>query len=317
MAICYLSSALPLPLLPFFFPAPNSCTTQPLCNKARYYKKHTTNVAQFAFRGIAMKLGFIGCGNMAKAIIQGIASKGLVAPENIMGSNSNANHAAQTHELLGIQTTTSNTEVVAHADIVFLCVKPQQYAAVLAEIKASLAENQILVSIAPGKTLAWLEEQLGHPAKLVRVMPNTPALVGEGTTTYCLGSLISPEEAATIAKLLESFGMAIELKEHLMDAASAVGGSAPAYVYLFIEALADGGVAEGLPREQALTIAAQTVLGSAKMVLESGKHPGQLKDEVCSPGGSTIEGVRELEAGAFRGTTMAAIQACAAKAKRL
>ena len=264
-----------------------------------------------------MRLGFIGCGNMARAIMQGIIAKGLVAPEEILGSNTTTERANETHELLGIQTTTDNTQVAGQSDIVFLCVKPQQYESVITEIADHLHERQILVSIAPGKTLAWLGETVGHPAKIVRVMPNTPALVGEGMTTFCVGDLVSPDEARIIKELLESFGLAIELKESLMDAASAVGGSAPAYVYMFIEALADGGVAEGLPRDQAIALAAQTVLGSAKMVLGTDKHPGQLKDEVCSPGGSTIVGVNVLEEGAFRGTVMDAIQACAAKARSL
>ena len=143
-------------------------------------------------------------------------------------------------------------------------------------------------------------------------MPNTPALVGEGTTAFCPGDLVSPEEAKIVKELLESFGLAIELAEPLMDAASAVGGSAPAFVYMFIEALADG-----LPRAQAQMIAAQTVLGSAKMVLETGEHPGKLKDQVCSPGGSTIAGVETLEEGAFRGTTTRAVRATVAKARSL
>lgn len=264
-----------------------------------------------------MRLGFIGCGNMAKAIIAGIVAKGLVTPDDILGSNTTEEHAKATAEALGIQTTTDNKRVAGESDIVFLCVKPQQYESVIDEVKGELHERQIFVSIAPGKTLAWLGEKIGSPVKLVRVMPNTPALVGEGTTSFCVGDLLDAEDTRIVRELLESFGLAIQLKESLMDAASAVGGSAPAFVYMFIEALADGGVAEGLPRAQATQIAAQTVLGSAKMVLESGKHPGQLKDEVCSPGGSTIAGVEELESGAFRGTTMAAVQATAAKARIL
>ena len=245
-----------------------------------------------------MRLGFIGCGNMAGAIIAGIIKKGLVSPDEIYGSNSTPEHANATHERLGIQTTTDNTLVAGESDIVFLCVKPQQYEAVIDQVKDHLHERQILVSIAPGKTLAWLGEKIGHPQKIVRVMPNTPALVGEGTTAFCPGDLVS-------------------LAEPLMDAASAVGGSAPAFVYMFIEALADGGVAEGLPRAQAQMIAAQTVLGSAKMVLETGEHPGKLKDQVCSPGGSTIAGVEALEEGAFRGTTTHAVRATVAKARSL
>lgn len=264
-----------------------------------------------------MRLGFIGCGNMARAIIKGIVTKGVVGPEEILGSNTTPERAKETRDKLGIETTTDVAQVAGRSDIVFLCVKPQQYESVIAQIKDHLHERQIFVSIAPGKTLAWLSKQIARPVKIVRVMPNTPALVGEGTTTFCVNDLVSPEDAKIVRELLESFGLAIELKESLMDAASAVGGSAPAYVYMFIEALADGGVAEGLPRAQAMRIAAQTVLGSAKMVLETDKHPGQLKDEVCSPGGSTIAGVEELENGAFRGTTMSAIQACAAKARTL
>ena len=264
-----------------------------------------------------MRLGFIGCGNMAGAIIAGIIKKGLVSPDEIYGSNSTPEHANAAHERLGIQTTTDNTLVAGESDIVFLCVKPQQYEAVIDQIKDHLHERQILVSIAPGKTLAWLGEKIGHPQKIVRVMPNTPALVGEGTTAFCPGDLVSPEETKIVKELLESFGLAIELAEPLMDAASAVGGSAPAFVYMFIEALADGGVAEGLPRAQAQMIAAQTVLGSAKMVLETGEHPGKLKDQVCSPGGSTIAGVEALEEGAFRGTTTHAVRATVAKARSL
>lgn len=264
-----------------------------------------------------MRLGFIGCGNMAKAIIQGILGKGLVKPEEILASNTTEEHARATHDALGIQTTTDNVRVAGESDIVFLCVKPQQYTGVIEEVRDNIHERQIVVSIAPGKTLAWLGDQMGHPTKLVRAMPNTPALVGAGMTSFCVGDLVLPEEAKIVRELLESFGLAIEINEPLMDAASAVGGSAPAFACLFIEALADGGVAEGLPRAQALEIAAQTVLGSAKMVLGSGKHPEQLKDEVCSPGGSTIIGVETLENGAFRGTVMGAIRETAAKARSL
>ena len=264
-----------------------------------------------------MRLGFIGCGNMAKAIIQGILAKGLVAPEDILASNTTQAHVDATAAALGIQATTDNTRVAGESDIVFLSVKPQQYESVIDQVKDNLHERQIVVSIAPGKTLAWLSDKIARPVKLVRAMPNTPAVVGEGITTFCVGDLTTPEDTKIVKELLESFGLAIELKESLMDAASAVGGSTPAFAYMFIEALADGGVAEGLPREQARMIAAQAVLGSAKMVLESGKHPAQLKDEVCSPGGSTIAGVQELERGAFDGTTMSAVQATVAKARSL
>ena len=264
-----------------------------------------------------MKIGFIGCGNMAQAIIKGILAKGLVSSADIFGSNSSAEHAVNVQKNLGIQTFTDNNKVVNHSDIVFLSVKPQQYEAVISEIKDAIRPEQIIVTIAPGKTIQWLESLFGKPVKLVRTMPNTPALVGEGLTSYCENSLVSKEELASIEELLSSFGKIEHLKEALIDVASAVGGSGPAYVYQFIEALADAGVSDGLPRTRAYEIAAQMVLGSAKMVLETGKHPGQLKDEVCSPGGSTIKGVEVLEDAAFRGAVIRAIRSCTQAARSL
>lgn len=264
-----------------------------------------------------MKIGFIGCGNMAQAMITGILSKGLVSKTDIYGSNSTEAHATQTKERLGIQTTTNNVEVVQQSDIVFLSVKPQQYETVISEIRDAITPEQIIVTIAPGKTIEWLEGQFSKPIKLVRTMPNTPALVGEGLTTYCENALVTKEELARIEEILSSFGKIEHLKESLIDVASALGGSGPAYVYQFIEALADGAVSDGLPRAQAYSIAAQMVLGSAKMVLETGKHPGQLKDEVCSPAGSTIKGVEVLEDTAFRGSVIKAIRTCTQAARSL
>lgn len=263
------------------------------------------------------KLGFIGCGNMASAIIGGIVAKGLAAQQDILASNHSQASADASHESLGVRTTTNNIEVVEWADVLFLSVKPQKYQAVIEQIKPTLKEDQIIVTIAPGKTLSWLAERLGDRAKIVRTMPNTPALVGEGFTSYCASQNVSAEELAFVVQLLSSFGVALELDEALIDAASAVGGSAPAFVYTFIEALADGGVSEGLPRAQAVQIAAQTVLGSAKMVLETGKHPGQLKDEVCSPAGSTIKGMESLEKDGFRGSVIGAVRTTAAAARGL
>ncbi|MDO5335752.1 MAG: pyrroline-5-carboxylate reductase [Coriobacteriia bacterium] len=263
------------------------------------------------------KLGFIGCGNMAKAIIGGIVSQGLVSPQGIYVSNYSAASAARAEAELGVHAGTDNLAVVAQADVLFLSVKPQKYEDVIEQIRSSLRPAQIVVTIAPGKTLAWLAECLGCEVKIVRTMPNTPALVGEGFTSYCPNSLVTAEELDLVVRLLESYGVALRMDEHLIDAASAVGGSAPAFVYAFIEALADGGVAEGLPRAQAYEVAAQTVLGSAKMVLESGKHPGQLKDEVCSPAGSTIKGMEVLEKAAFRGSVIDAVRATAAAARGL
>ena len=262
------------------------------------------------------KLGFVGCGNMATAIIGGILAKGLVSPEDIYTSNSSAASAARAKGL-GVNAGTDNRAVVEAADVVFLSVKPQKYEAVIAEVRPALKPGQIVVTIAPGKTLSWLAERLGADTKIVRTMPNTPALVGEGLTSYCPNANVTADELATVVALLESYGVALQLDEHLIDAASAVGGSAPAFVYLFIEALADGGVAEGLPRAQAYEVAAQTVLGSAKMMLDTGKHPGQLKDEVCSPAGSTIKGMEVLEKAGLRGSVIDAVRTTAAAARGL
>lgn len=264
-----------------------------------------------------MKIGFIGCGNMAKAILQGILSQGIVTPDDIVASNTTEAHAEENRTRFGIHTTTDNTAVVESADIVFLSVKPQQYEQVIAAITDRVRDEQIVVTIAPGKTIAWLEEAFGKPVKIVRTMPNTPALVKAGLTSYCANELVTAEDMAQVEELLASFGAIQKMKESLIDVASSLGGSAPAYVYMMIEALADGAVSEGMPRGQAYEIAAQMVLGSAKMVLESGKHPGQLKDEVCSPAGSTIKGLEVLEKAGFRGTLIDAIRTCTGAARSL
>lgn len=263
------------------------------------------------------KLAFIGCGNMAQSMVKGILSQGIVGPDDIYATNATEEHALRVRELFGIHTSTNNCEAVRRADIVFLSVKPQNYESVLYEIRDHLRDDHILVTVAPGKTIAWLEERVGKPLKIVRTAPNTPAHVGEGMTAYCENKMVEASDLALVEQFLSSFSTTMHLSEHLLDPASSVGGSAPAYVYQFIESLADGGVAEGLPRQAAYTIAAQAVLGSAKMVLESGKHPGQLKDEVCSPGGSTIKGVEVLENGGFRGTIISAIRTCIQAARSL
>lgn len=263
------------------------------------------------------KLAFIGCGNMAQAMVKGILAQKIVAPDDIYATNATEEHALRVRGLFGIHTSTNNCEAVRRADIVFLSVKPQNYESVLYEIREHLRDDHILVTVAPGKTIAWLEEHVGKPIKIVRTAPNTPAHVGAGMTAYCENKLIEPADLALVEQLLSSFGTTMHLKENLIDPASSVGGSAPAYVYQFIESLADGGVAEGLPRQAAYAIASQAVLGSAKMVLESGKHPGQLKDEVCSPGGSTIKGIEVLENGGFRGTVITAIRTCIQAARNL
>ena len=198
-----------------------------------------------------------------------------------------------------------------------LAVKPQFYEAVITEVKDLVREDQLMITIAPGKTLAWLEEKFGKKVKLVRTMPNTPAMVLEGMTAACVNEAVTKEEQEYAYEILNCFGKTEFVPERLIDAVVAVSGSAPAYVFMMIEAMADAAVSEGMPRPQAYKFAAQAVLGSAKMVLELGKHPGELKDMVCSPAGTTIEAVRVLEERGFRSALIEAMKACADVSRNL
>ena len=262
-----------------------------------------------------MKLGFIGCGNMANAMIAGIIGNGICKAEEIIGTAKSEASRVRVNKEFGIYMTEDNKEAAEKADVIVLSVKPQFYDAVIKEIKELITETQIIVTIAPGKTLEYLAGAFEKPVKLVRTMPNTPALVGEGITGVCHNNLVTKEELDYICNILSGFGMAQVLSENLMDVVVSVSGSSPAYVFMLIEAMADGAVADGMPRQQAYQFAAQAVLGSAKMVLETGKHPGELKDMVCSPAGTTIEAVRVLEAKGFRSSVIEAMKACVKKAK--
>lgn len=264
-----------------------------------------------------MKIGFIGCGNMASAMIGGILKKGIFTKEEIIVSNLTEEGSRRSREKLGVVTTRNNRKVAESAGILVLAVKPQFYEEVLEEIKDLLTQEHILVGIAPGKTLAWLEEKCGQPLKIVRLMPNTPAQVGEGMTGVCFNERVTQEEKKEICAITDSFGCTEAVPERLMDALSAVTGCSPAYVFMFLEAMADAAVHQGMPRKQAYRLAAQAVLGSAKMLLETEMHPGELKDMVCSPAGSTIEGVRTLEKSGFRSAVFEALCAAAEKGKKL
>lgn len=264
-----------------------------------------------------MKLGFIGTGNMATAIMGGIIKQGKIKAEEIIGSDLSEQGRERVKDAYGICVTADNLEVASKADIIVLSVKPQFYLAVIDEIKDAIQEEQIVITIAPGKTLAWLEEQFGKNVKIVRTMPNTPAMVGEGMTAACANAYVTKEELEEVVDILSSFGKTEVVSEHLMDVVVSTSGSSPAYVFMMIEAMADAAVADGMPRAQAYKFAAQAVLGSAKMVLETGKHPGELKDMVCSPGGTTIEAVRILEAKGFRSSIIEAMKACAEMSKNM
>lgn len=264
-----------------------------------------------------MKLGFIGCGNMASAMIGGIIAKGLYQPEEIIVSDALESSLEKAKGNLKVNTTGNNKDVVEQAEIIVLSVKPQFYETVIEEIRDTVKEEQLVITIAPGKTLHWLDEHFGKPVKLIRCMPNTPALVGEGITGICPNELVTKEELEGAGAILNCFGSYEVVPEHLMDVVVSVSGSSPAYVFMFIEAMADAAVADGMPRAQAYKFAAQSVLGSAKMVLETGKHPGELKDMVCSPAGTTIEAVRVLEEKGFRSSVIEAMKACTEKSRSL
>ena len=257
-----------------------------------------------------MKIGFIGTGNMAGAIMSGLINKGIFRPDEIIGSDISEQGRQNAKDNYGICGTADNREA-ASAEVLVLSVKPQFYADTIAEIRDSMTEKQLVITIAPGKTLKWLGEQFGKEMKIIRTMPNTPAMVGEGMTAACPNEFVTDEELGYALKILGAFGKVEIVPERIMDAVVAVSGSSPAYVFMLIEAMADAAVMEGMPRTQAYKFAAQAVYGSAKMVLETGKHPGELKDMVCSPAGTTIGAVRILEEKGFRSAVIEAMKACA------
>lgn len=263
------------------------------------------------------KIGFIGSGNMATAMIGGILNSKLVSSNNVMCSDLSSEKLETLNKKYGVITTTDNCEVAKEADIVVLSVKPQFYPSVIKEIKDSVNNNTIIVVIAAGQKIELIKNLFEREIKVVRAMPNTPALVGEGMAALCPCPMIIPDELDLICKIFNSFGKCEVIPEKMMDAVTAVSGSSPAFVFMIIEAMADAAVLEGMPRNVAYNFAAQTVLGSAKMVLETGKHPGELKDMVTSPGGTTIEGVKVLEENGLRGTIIKAINETAEKSRKL
>ncbi|KDP26232.1 hypothetical protein JCGZ_22478 [Jatropha curcas] len=261
------------------------------------------------------KLGFIGAGKMAESIAKGVVQAGVLPPSRICTSHSNPNRCSA-FESFGVKILPRNQDVVEDSDVVVFSVKPQVVKDVVLQLSPHLTKKKLLVSIAAGTKLKDLQEWAGH-SRFIRVMPNTPAAVGEAASVMSLGGAATEEDGDLIAKLFGSVGKIWKADEKLFDAITALSGSGPAYVFLAIEALADGGVAAGLPRELALGLASQTVLGAASIVTKTGKHPGQLKDDVASPGGTTIAGIHELEKGGFRGTLMNAVVAAAKRGREL
>jgi pyrroline-5-carboxylate reductase len=270
-------------------------------------------------RGVNMskKIGFIGCGNMAKAIIKGVLNSNIFLSKDIIVSDINLEMLEKTKLEMGIEITLDNKEVAKNVEYIVLSIKPNMYEKIIQEIKEEIKEETIIITIAAGITREKTESDFGEKVKLVRVMPNTPALVGEGMSALCPNDMISKEELKEVQDIFNSFGKTEIMEEKYMNAVTALTGSSPAIVYSFIEALADAAVLKGLPRDKAYKLASQAVLGSAKMVLETGRHPGELKDAVCSPGGTTIEAMFSLEKNGFRGVVMESFVKCVDKADEM
>ena len=279
-----------------------------------YHKYKNERQVLFMFDKI---IGFIGAGNMGSALIGGILNASLATTGQLIASAHSAATLEQLHSRFKIETTLSNETVAERSDILFLAVKPNKFDEVIPQISSHVKNSCIIVSIAAGKTIAAIEESFGREIKLVRAMPNTPALVGEAMSALCANASVSAEELAEVQQIFNAFGKSEIVPESLIDAVVGVSGSSPAYVYMFIEAMADAAVADGMPRAQAYKFAAQSVYGAAKMVLETGKHPGELKDAVCSPGGTTIEAVAALEKGGLRNTVISAQRACSKKSHEM
>ena len=263
------------------------------------------------------RVGFIGAGQMARALGQGFIQAGLISPDLLRASDPAASACRQFTQVTGAAAFPENTAVWEQSDIVFLAVKPQQIPAVAAQAAAKLRSDQLVVSIAAGVRLATLQEALGDQVRLIRVMPNTPCLVGKGACGFCLGKKATSADGQLVVQLLGAVGVAYEVEEKLLDAVTGLAGSGPAFVYVVIEALGDAGVCMGLPRNVATALAAQTVSGAAQMVLDTGEHTGVLRDRVASPGGTTIAGLQVLEEHGLRAALMAAVEAATQRSVEL
>ncbi|XP_046580978.1 pyrroline-5-carboxylate reductase 2-like [Haliotis rubra] len=263
-----------------------------------------------------IRVGFLGAGKMAQALASGFVKTGLVKACNVTASRRHP-EAPNILKDMGVMVTGDNKEVVRRSNLVFIAVKPYMVAPVLKEVAETVTADKLIISIAAGITMDTLEKELPTGTRLIRVVPNLPALVGQGAAVLSRGITAQEEDVALVMTLVRSVGQCEEVPESLQDCATGVSGSGPAYAFTAIEALADGGVKMGLPRDLAMKLAAQTMLGAAKMVLESGKHPGQLKDEVCSPGGTTIAAMHKLEKAGFRGALIDAVEAATLRAREL
>ncbi|MEX0052910.1 pyrroline-5-carboxylate reductase [Clostridium butyricum] len=263
------------------------------------------------------KVGFIGCGNMGSSMVGGLIKSGFLKSEEIIVSTKTEASSKKLRDEFKVATTLDSKTVAKESETIILAVKPNMYKSVVEEIKSELTEDKLIITIAAGISIENMEEWLGDDLKIIRTMPNTPALVGQAMSAICPNKNVSEEELKYCINIFESFGECEVLEEKYFDGFIAVAGSSPAYVFMFIEAMADGAVKLGIPRAKAYKMAAQSVLGSAKMVLETGKHPGELKDMVCSPAGTTIDAVVELEKLGFRNSVIQAMDKCAEKSKNM
>jgi pyrroline-5-carboxylate reductase len=263
-----------------------------------------------------MNLGLIGCGKMASALLGGVLKAGVCVPGQVWVSDCQRAVATQLAAATGVHVVDANEAVAEASEVLLLCVKPQDAVAVLEVLRPQLA-GKLVVSIAAGVSLAALQGAVGPEARVVRVMPNTPALVHRAASAYAMGSAATQEDAAVVERLFGAVGVVCRVKEGLLDAVTGLSGSGPAYGFLFMEALADGGVLMGLPRDMALRLAAQTLSGAAEMVLQTGQHPAVLRDQVASPGGTTIAGVEALELGGVRAGIIQAVRAAAERSQEM
>ena len=260
-----------------------------------------------------MKIGFIGTGNMGSAILKGYLSAKPGLEKNIYAYDKEIEKVHSISKDLGILVCNDIKSLIKSCDIIILAIKPDTLPSVVKELYHEIDESKIIVSIAAGISVEFIENL--SKSKIVRAMPNTPALLGHGMTALCRNDLVTDEEFKEVEDIFASIGLVEEVDQKLMDCVTGVSGSSPAYVYLFIEALADAAVAEGMPRSQAYIFAAQAVKGAAEMVLQTGVHPGELKDAVCSPGGTTIEAVHSLERNGFRNAVIEAVRTAAKKSR--
>lgn len=263
------------------------------------------------------RIGFIGCGNMGKAMLGALVKADSINVEDILVSTKTKNSAENIKRDFNVETTLSNVEVAKKSDVLFLAVKPYFFKEVIEEIKDVVKDDSIIISIAAGVNISQIEQWFNKDIKIIRTMPNTPALVNEGMSAICQNKNITNEELEYVGSLYNLFGKYEILDEKDFHAFIALCGSSPAYVFMFIEAMADAGVKLGIPRAKAYRLAEQSILGSAKLALETGRHPGELKDAVCSPGGTTIEAVIDLEKNGFRNAVISAVEKCAEKSKSM